>query len=244
MSAPSPSSTHLGTVRLRLALLQPPPRRASWEHPPLLGLDKKEPSPSPRASYCSPRRSRSLSPRKPQQPCTEVLHLPPSSPPHGPLSPSLPILAFPHGENPLASLYLPVQLISIFMASRALAACARVLHTAIHGDRRHGSTLRPSFWPSLDPPLPRFFPVPSDMHSVARGAITEPAGELSPPSMEFAAGVTVLAGSPLSSLPRFRFQPSIFRLAVEIRRYLFGGQIAQEPLGFHLIEPAVQCVVP
>jgi len=170
----------------RPALQQSPPTTCIvGASPPLLGLDKKEPSPSPRASYCSPRRSRSLSPRKPQQPCTEVLRQPSSSPPHGPPSPSLPVLAFPRGENPLASLYLPVPLISIFLASSALAACARVLLATIHGDRRHGSTLWPSSWPSLDPPLPRFFPVPSDMHSVARGAITELASELSPPAMVF-----------------------------------------------------------
>jgi len=40
---------------------------------------------------------------------------------------AFPVLVFPYSENPLASLYLPVPLISFFMASSALAACARKL---------------------------------------------------------------------------------------------------------------------
>ena len=48
-----------------------------------------------------------------------------------------------------------------------------MLLDAVHGDRRHGITLRPPSWPSLDPPLPRFSPVPSVIRTVAPSPCTE-----------------------------------------------------------------------
>jgi len=106
-----------------------------------------------------------------------------------------------------------------------------MLLDAGHGDRRHGSTLRPSFWPSHDPPLLRFFPVPSNMYSVARGALTMLAGELSPPFM--AEPRCHCSSRPPSSLPpRIHFWPLNSNPTALIGRYLFGGHFAKETLYF------------
>ena len=107
-----------------------------------------------------------------------------------------------------------------------------MLLDAVHGDRRHGSTLRPPSWPSLAPPLPLFFPVPSDMHSVARGALTKLAGELSPPFMAEPPRCHCSGRPPSSLPPRIHFWPLNSNPTALIGRYLFGGHFSKETLYF------------
>jgi len=132
-----------------------------------------------------------------------VLRRPPSSPPHGPLSPSLPILAFPHGENPLASLYLLVPLILFFMASSALAACARELWPPAMASAAlaHSSG---HFFALAE------FPSSSAFSRCLRISEPWPVGlwprapvTSMPPAMEFAAGGTVPTGQLVSLSPSF-----------------------------------------
>ena len=109
---------------------------------------------------------------------TEELRRPPSARPCGQPSPSRCRHRFPRCENPLARLYLPVPLFSRFLVSSTVAARTENLRLP---SMATAATAAPSghlFGPALIPPLLCFFPVPSDMYSVAREALTALVGVL------------------------------------------------------------------
>ena len=108
------------------------PRTASWERAPPLapGRFKSAPSPSPPLPAAStPHFSIHLRARKLQPPPRRSPEI--RRPPLHGLSPSgIAVPFLPRGEHPPASLYLPVSLFLVFLASQALAASS-----ASHGRR-------------------------------------------------------------------------------------------------------------
>ena len=105
-----------------------------------------------------------------------------------------------------------------------------MLLDAVHGDCRHGITLRPPSWPSLDPPLPRFSPVPSVIRTVAPSPCTELAVVLSPSAMAEPPTEALFRPPPSFSLPQIYFWPFISNPTATVGRYPFAGSFAKEPL--------------
>ena len=128
---------------------------------------------------------------------------PPSTPSHEPPPPSLPVLVLPRGENPLASLYLPVPLLSFFMAYRALAACARELWPPAMASAALAHSSGHFFALAEFPSSPAFsrclrISEPWPVGLWPRAPVTS-----MPLAMEFAAGVTIPAGQLVSLSPGF-----------------------------------------